>query len=319
MSNAQSVTTHNHIPMFATLIRRSNLRGVIGFLNLIVCCANGGTSESDWETVLADRTAVERVYYLHRVGTKPPFEELMPRLMIEKLLRADMRKEGVLSSTYRVSVTAAMLKAEVQRINTTTRAPDVLAELKAALGNDTNRFTRTVAKPIVVERLLRARFENDDSLQLVQRHEVEKAREELLAAKTRQPTIDSLAALLHSSRSNQVSEATWQFGPQPAAAKETDVDLTEVRKRFGSKAQIISSPHPGQGSGTLYFEDLQPDLQKVLLAQLRQPGDVSAVIEMPTAFALYLSREKTAEHLTMAVLVIPKRSYESWLESQPPN
>src|SRR5216684_4210992 len=44
--------------------------------------------------------------------------------------------------------------AEAERINATTRAPEVLAELKAALGNDPARFARTVARPIVVERTL---------------------------------------------------------------------------------------------------------------------------------------------------------------------
>jgi hypothetical protein len=49
---------------------------------------------------------------------------------------------------------------------------------------------------------------------------------------------------------------------------------------------------------------------------LRQPGDVSAVIEMPGGFLLYLAREKTAETLSVATLSLPKRSYEQWLNEQ---
>ena len=74
-----------------------------------------------------------------------------------------------------------MLEAEVQRINTTTRAPDMLAEIKAALGNDPAKFARAVAKPFLVERLLRGKFDNDDALHATQRRQAEAVREKLLA------------------------------------------------------------------------------------------------------------------------------------------
>ncbi len=43
-------------------------------------------------------------------------------------------------------------------------------------------------------------------------------------------------------------------------------------------------------------------LQRVLRAQLRQPGDVSAVIEAPSNFLLYVCVEKTAQILRAASL-----------------
>src|ERR1700690_3414245 len=104
----------------------------------------------------------------------------MPRVLIERLVQEDQRKEAALKKFYGIEVTPAMLDAEVQRINATTRAPEVLAELKAALGNDTNRFARTVARPIVVERRLREKFDNDDALHAPQRREAERVREQIL-------------------------------------------------------------------------------------------------------------------------------------------
>ena len=65
-----------------------------------------------------------------------------------------------------------------------------------------------------------------------------------------------------------------------------------------------------------YFEDLPSELQNVLRVQLIRPGDVSAVIETPGAFLLYLAREKTTAALSVAALSLPKRSYEEWLEQQ---
>ena len=47
--------------------------------------------------------------------------------------------------------------------------------------------------------------------------------------------------------------------------------------------------------------------------------DISAVIEVPDGFALYLAKEKTTNSLSAALLSIPKRSYEQWLIEQPPD
>jgi len=54
----------------------------------------------------------------------------------------------------------------------------------------------------------------------------------------------------------------------------------------------------------------------VLRAQLRQAGDVSAVIAMPTGFLLYLAMSRTEKALTVASLSLPKRCYEEWLNEQ---
>ena len=66
-----------------------------------------------------------------------------------------------------------------------------------------------------------------------------------------------------------------------------------------------------------YFADLPAELQKVLRAQLHQPGDVSAVIETPGGFLLYVARGKTETELGVAGLTLPKRDFEQWLAAQP--
>jgi len=55
----------------------------------------------------------------------------------------------------------------------------------------------------------------------------------------------------------------------------------------------------------------------VLRVQLRRRGDVSAVIEMPGGFLLCVAKEKTDAVLSAAVLSLPKRNYEEWLNKQP--
>ena len=266
----------------------------------------------DFATLCADRVAIERVYHAHRIGTKQTFEEAMPREMIEQLARQDQNKETALRKVYGVEITPAILAAEVARITTTTRAPETIAEIKAALGNDPTRFAATMARPIVVERTLRTRFDNDDKLHAPQRREVEKAREVLLAKKTVEGMRD----------------VTWQLAPRPVGEKESGIPAGPVTGVASSGsysieattqlAQVAASPDQGErGKGKLHFEDLDPELQKVLRVQLQKPGDVSAVIETPGGFLVFLAKEKTAEILTAASLNIPKRSYEEWLAQQP--
>ena len=269
----------------------------------------------DYRVLCTDRAAIERVYYNHRTGTKPPFEQVSPPSLIERLVNDDLRKQAALKKVYDVEISSAQLDAEVQRINATTRAPEMLAEIKAALANDPEKFANIFAKPILVERELRQRFDNDDALHAATRRRCEQVRHELLAAKTNGASPAQLLARLQRVHSNEVSEATWQLGARPEEKPSSPTaDEVEIRKRFGPDAQIISSPHAGtEKERKLYFEDLPAELQQVLRVQLRKAGDVSAVIETPSGFLLYLAKERTTETLAVAVLSLGKRSYEQWL------
>jgi hypothetical protein len=281
---------------------------------LLLACSTAWAD--DFAALCADRAAVERVYYSHLLGEKPPFDQATPPSLIERLVKTDQHKEAVLQRVYGVEITPAMLDAEVRRINTTTRAPATLAELKAALGNDPARFARTVARPILVERRLREKFDNDDALHAPRRRAVEQARNNLLAAKTNGAVWEELLALLKRGNTNAVTETTWQFGASPEATNPPDADEMEIKKRFGPNAELLSPPHNGGAERKFYFEDLPPDLQRVLRVQLHKAGDVSAVIETPGGFLLYLAKEKTADTLSVATLSLGKRSYEDWLKEQ---
>ena len=136
--------------------------------------AHGGAVE--------DRTAVERVYHGHRSGEARRFDEVATSADIQHLVTRDARKERVLLEHYGVSVTDALVDEEVTRINHSTRAPDVLAEIRAALGNDEKRFADAVARPIVVDRLLTAHFASDAAVHGPLAEKVKAQREALLAA-----------------------------------------------------------------------------------------------------------------------------------------
>ena len=272
-----------------------------------------GVAANEIDDLIADRKAIEQVYYKHRLGAKPSFEQIMPRDVLEKLVRQELLKAAALKKVYGVEITPAQIDEEVRRINTTTRAPEVLAELKVALGNDPARFARTLALPVVVERELRGRFDNDDKLHAAQRHKAETVRERLLTEKKHNAGLEKLVCVLKSNSIGHVSQATLHRGSRPVRKPLSHtLEEAEVRKHFGPQAQILSAADR-HAEEKLYFEDLLPHLQKVLNAQLRRPGDISGVIEMPNRFLLYVATESTSEALTVETLSIPKLDYEQWL------
>jgi hypothetical protein len=169
-----------------------------------------------------------------------------------------------------------------------------------------------------VERLLRDKFDNDDALQAATRHECELVRDALLAARANGASAPQLLAQLKPAHANALTETTWQLTPRPAETNAPAADQLEIKKRFGPDAQIISAPRDPAREQKFYFEELPPALQNVLRAQLRHPGDVSAVIEMPGSFLLYVASEKSEKTLSAACLSLPKPSYEEWLTKQNP-
>ncbi|MBI3853716.1 MAG: hypothetical protein HY298_26015 [Verrucomicrobia bacterium] len=329
---------------------------------LILIATSALAAADDLASLSADRTAIERVYYEHRLGNKPPFEQTLPPALIEKLVRQDLEKEAVLKKVYGVELARAEIEAEVRRINSTTRAPEMLSEIKKALGDDAERFARSVAKPIVVERELRAHFENDDALHAARRQQAKELRAELLnvanqsrsrrgneaeagapnesASSPRrlqdspsaatQSLVEKLAAILRDSRAGSFSEVTWQLSarpdrvnaelrtqsPSPLPAKVKASSTAYSVEATAQLAQVLASPENHPRDQKSYFEDLSAELQNVLRVQLQKPGDISAVIETPTGFLLFLAKEKTADALSAASLSISKRSYELWLANQ---
>lgn len=203
---------------------------------LVLVGTDAGRAADDLSALVADRAAVERVYFTHRLGQHGTFEQSLPAAVLESLVKSDLNKEAVLENVYRVSVTDEMVEAEVRRIDSTTRAPAVLAELKAALDNDPVRFARTVARPIVVDRVLRERFVDDESLHATQREQVEQARAQLLAAKKSGAGAGQLLDLLRRGHSNEVLESTWLLTRAPPVGPLPD------RIRPNSKNSSVRTP-----------------------------------------------------------------------------
>lgn len=272
------------------------------------CLAAG---EPPLAELCADRAAIERVYHEHRTGEKPPFEMALPASAIEELVRRDLHEERVLREVYGVVIAPEAVRAEVARIKATTRAPEMLAEIKAALGKDPARLARSLARPVVVERELRQRFQNDAELHAKPRAEAEATRARLLARET----VPGLR------------ETTWSLRP-PTAGSDAPVSqspppVTSVKAASGAYsvqataqvAQVLAAPSQSASPEDQRpsLDSLDPELRRVLPLQLRTPGDVTAVIETASSFLVFVAVDRTADTLTASAWSVAKVSYDDWL------
>ncbi len=128
----------------------SLFRIAIGAL-VLVAAAPVLAQSLTFEERVAAQAAIERVAYSHRVGTTQPFEEAVPRAVIEEKVRRMLRLATEVEAA--TPITPAMLRLEIRRIETSTRFPERLLELYSALGNDPLKIAECVARPALVGQL----------------------------------------------------------------------------------------------------------------------------------------------------------------------
>lgn len=268
----------------------------LGMVAALIACgtcmlpapARAAAATSDTPSPLQDRLAIAKVYYLHQSGEKPPFERAVPTTAVERNLALDELKESVLAKVYGVRIQTSQVESEIKRIQTTTLAPEMLAELWQAVGRSSDRFGRAIAKPLIVDRELRKRYDNDPHQHQPIRLKLEEFRKQLLAR---------TAAERH------------QILRSQAGATEVSYALLEAPR---DKRGIERIPAVTE----IFIGELHPDLAHVLTTQLRQPGDVSPVIEDSLQMMLFVARSRSEKTLEVCCLPLPKRPFDEWLLEQ---
>jgi hypothetical protein len=114
------------------------------------------------------QTAIEQIYWNHRIwpadnsSPKPPLHSVMPEEAVRYKVEDYLRQSNALATIWRNPITAKQLQAELDRITSHTRAPQVLEEIFTALGDDSYVIAETLARQTVVDRLIRKRYAYDD-------------------------------------------------------------------------------------------------------------------------------------------------------------
>jgi hypothetical protein len=108
---------------------------------------------------VAYQRAIEDVYWRHRIwpkerrDRKPALDVVMSRAQVEKKVEDYLRNSQALEAYWQRPITADQLQAEMERMASHTRQPEVLQELFEALGNDPFVIAECLARPVLAERL----------------------------------------------------------------------------------------------------------------------------------------------------------------------
>jgi hypothetical protein len=112
--------------------------------------------------------AIEEVYWRYRIwpkenpGPKPPLDEVLPLSEIRAKVEDYLRKSVALEQYWQRPVTGEQLQAEMDRMARQTRKPEMLRDLWSALGNDPLVIAECLARPALVERLIRNWYSYDE-------------------------------------------------------------------------------------------------------------------------------------------------------------
>ena len=120
------------------------------------CCVSSVLARDlTFEDRVRAQEAIERVYYAHQIGATRPFEEAVPRAVIERKVSSYLDREAAIVAAGHAPISDDMLQREVRRIASSTRLPERFRELRAAVGDDPVLIAEIVARPVLIDRLAR--------------------------------------------------------------------------------------------------------------------------------------------------------------------
>lgn len=179
------------------------------------------------ERVEAQRV-IERYYYAHQIGVRLPFEEEVPDAVIVAKVRDTLRQSQALRDLWNAPVTGEALQRELGRIASSTRMPDRLRALYAALGNDAFLIQETLARAMLTARLTRNFYSRDARFHAGTRNQAESLRADLLAGRLRADVEESHRTIVEARRISGGRRSGGTDRPELAAGHGgTPLDLSE--------------------------------------------------------------------------------------------
>jgi N-acetylneuraminic acid mutarotase len=236
----------------------------------------GAPRELSFEDRVRAQEAIERVYYAHQIGATRPFEEAVPRLVLEKKVRNYLAQSMALDRLWRTPVTAEALWQETERMARQSRLPERLEDLYAALGRDPFLIQECLVRPALVDRLARRAFAFDPGIHRAERQEAEEVHSRL------------------------ASGALGFRGDHP---RRRVVEVVRVDDRT-LPAVEVELPGP-------YV--LGPETFERYRARLpARMGEVGPVVEEGDAFVTSVLLSEEATKLRVAEYRVPKTTWDAW-------
>ncbi len=264
--------------------------GYLAMLGCIAGLATDATSARDLTFVerVAAQEAIERVYYSHQIGATKPFEEAVPREALENKVRAYLKKSAALDRFWGTTVTGDMLHAELKRMMLGSRMPERLQEIFEALGRDEFLAEECLARPVLVDRLIRSFVSADARIQGRKREEAEALREQLVSGQLSVEADDprrfvSDVAVSAGDAAATVAHASAVERSHFRAGDRAVVSTAEFRRRRSSAPAGI--------------------------------GEIGPVVEEPEEFAIRTVMSEGAATFRLATYVVRKTAWDDWWQA----
>jgi hypothetical protein len=223
--------------------------------------------------------ALERVDWTHRSkGQGRSFEQAVPRTVLRRSAEDAVLKTEVLRRFWGVTITPERLQAELDRMAAHSKAPARLGELFAALGDDPVKAAECLARPLLVDRLIRTSYAFDE-----RRHGDLRAR-----ARREVGELASAAAL--EATTGVRTEVEWRRGHDRTR---TDGRLELEPEAFDARVRELRA-EMGQANAAIVLDRPSP---------LR---------EDESRFYVLVVHELDDRHVSLTTIEWPKRPFDSW-------
>jgi N-acetylneuraminic acid mutarotase len=243
--------------------------------------------------------AIERVYYTHQIGATKPFEEAVPRAIIEDKVRRYLAESAALETFWNTPITDAALQRELERMAGGTRLPDRLKEVFDALGNDAFLIKECVARATLADRLAHNFYAYDPRYHAAARAAIN-ALHDQIASGALSPTADNPHRTIGEIAVDPTSDAAPSA--QGLAPSTNPVSPSAVHAPPSTRPV---APQTGRQLS-------QADFAKQR-AKLPPLGQVSSVVESREAFSFNVVLSETATSARVASYVVPKITWDAWM------
>ena len=230
--------------------------------------------------------AIERVYYSHQIGATKPFEEAIPRAVLENKVRTYLKQSVALDTLWATPVTGELLRRELERMAEKTRMPERLREIYEVLGKAPFLIQESLARPALVDRLVRNFFAYDRTVHAKMHQEAESLRQDLI----------------HN-----------RLNPRFEHPARTVVDLVRVVAVKGTRGfEEHERSLAGRKDDPSRLE-LRPDAFDRYRAQLpERVGEIGAVQEEREAFVIRVVLDRTEDEIKVATFILQKLTWDEW-------
>jgi len=162
-------------------IVRARMQRTLGFVIALAAAVPSSASVITMEDRVSAQRAIEEVFWRHRIwpkdnpAPKPSLDTVMPERAVRAKVADWLKKSSALAAVWHRPITGEQLQAELDRMARGSRDRHVLQELFDALHGDSELVAETLVRPVLVERLARNWYANDDRFVGATRRKAEKA------------------------------------------------------------------------------------------------------------------------------------------------